>query len=68
MNPSNLRRGFLQRPYLRTFKHGSVGDASILEMRRGTFALDDVKGEVLTASKRLFAAGTVLAGRWWHTA
>jgi hypothetical protein len=37
-------------------------------MRRGTFTLDDVKGEVLITSERLFAAGTVLAGRWWHTA
>jgi dihydroorotase len=47
---------------------GSAGDASVLEMRHGTFALDDVKGEVLTASKLLFTAGTVFAGRWWHTA
>ena len=37
-------------------------------MRRGAFALEDVLGEVVTASERLFAAGTVIAGRWWHPA
>ncbi len=58
----------LRRPDLGTFKPGSAGDASILEMRQGTFALDDVKGEVVTASERLFAVGTVLAGSWWHPA
>lgn len=58
----------LKRPDLGTFKPGSAGDASILEMRQGTFALGDVKGEVVTASERLFAAGTVIAGRWWHPA
>ena len=58
----------LQRPELGSFKPGSVGDASILEMRQGTFPLEDVLGEVVTAKERLFAAGTVLAGRWWHPA
>ncbi len=58
----------LRRPDLGTFKPGSTGDASILEMRRGAFALEDVLGEVVIVSERLFAAGTVLAGRWWHPA
>jgi dihydroorotase len=57
----------LRRPELGTFKPGSIGDASILEMRQGSFALEDVRGEVVTAKERLFAAGVVMGGRWWHS-
>jgi dihydroorotase len=56
----------LHRPELGTFKPGSVGDASILELRSGTFDLVDVLGEVVQAKERLFAAGVVIGGRWWH--
>ena len=56
----------LRRPELGTFRPGSVGDASILEMRSGSFPLEDVLGEVVTAKERLFAAGVVIGGRWWH--
>jgi dihydroorotase len=58
----------LKRPDLGTFKPGSAGDASVLDLRRGSFALEDVKGEVVTADERLIAAGTVIGGRWWHPA
>lgn len=58
----------LRRPELGTFKAGSVGDASILELRSGSFDLEDVLGEIVTAKERLFAAGVVLGGRWWHPA
>ena len=58
----------LQRPELGTFKTGSVGDASVLELRRGSFELEDVLGEVVTAKEKLFAAGVVIGGRWWHPA
>lgn len=53
----------VQRPDLGTFKPGAVGDASILELREGSFPLEDVRGEVITVSQRLFAAGLVIAGR-----
>ncbi len=56
----------IRRPDLGTFKPGSSGDASILEMRQGSFDLEDVMGEVVTVKERLFAAGTVIGGRWWH--
>jgi len=56
----------INRPDLGTFKTGSTGDASVLELRQGEFALNDVKGEVLNTRERLFAAGTVIGGRWWH--
>jgi dihydroorotase len=58
----------LNRPELGTLKPGSAGDASVLEMRRGAFELADVLGEVVTVEERLFAAGTVVGGRWWHPA
>ncbi len=50
----------------RLLRPGSVGDASILEMRSGSFDLEDVLGEVVTTDERLFAAGVVIGGRWWH--
>ena len=53
----------VQRPELGTFTPGAAGDASILDLRGGTFSLVDSLGEVVTASERLFAAGLVIAGR-----
>jgi dihydroorotase len=56
----------LNRPDLGTFRPGSVGDASILSLDEGAFPLEDVRGEVVTAGKRLHAQGVVVGGRWWH--
>ncbi len=56
----------LKRPDLGTLKPGSIGDASILSLDEGRFALEDVRGEVVTAPERLFARGVVVGGRWWH--
>ena len=58
----------LNRPDLGTLKPGSVGDASILSLDEGSFPLEDVRGEVVTAERRLFAKGVVVGGRWWHPA
>ena len=58
----------LKRRDLGTFMPGSVGDASVLDLRSGDFAFEDAKGETLSAGERLFAAGTVIGGRWWHPA
>ena len=56
----------LGRPELGSLKPGSVGDASILSIDEGSFPLEDVRGEVVTADRRIFARGVVIAGRWWH--
>lgn len=53
----------LQRPELGTFKPGAAGDASILELREGSFPLEDVRGEIVTGRQRLFAAGLVIGAR-----
>ncbi len=53
----------LLRPELGTFKIGSAGDASILELRSGAFSLEDTRGEVVVAPDRIFAAGLVIAGQ-----
>ncbi|MDQ0392914.1 amidohydrolase/deacetylase family metallohydrolase [Labrys monachus] len=58
----------LQRPELGSLKPGSAGDASILSIDEGSFPLEDVRGEIVTADKRIFARGVVVAGRWWHPA
>ena len=56
----------LNRPDLGTFKPGSAGDASILSLDEGSFPLEDVRGEIVTVSQRLFAKGVVVGGHWWH--
>jgi dihydroorotase len=56
----------LDRPELGALKPGSVGDASILSLKDGAFPLEDVRGEVVTAGRRIFAEGVVVNGRWWH--
>jgi dihydroorotase len=58
----------LQRPELGTLKPGSPGDATVLDLQEGSFDYEDVLGEVVTGTQRLFARGTVVAGRWWHPA
>ena len=55
----------LQRSELGSLKPGSVGDASVLEIREGAFALEDVNGEVVTGRQRIMASGMVVAGQWW---
>jgi len=64
MNAANA----LQRPDLGTFKPGSAGDASILELQDGTFDYVDSTGEHLAGKTRLAARGVVIDGRIWHQA
>ena len=56
----------LQRPELGSLKPGSAGDASILDVKRGTFRYEDVLGEVVTGPERIAAEGLVVGGRWLH--
>jgi dihydroorotase len=56
----------LKRPELGTLKVGSIGDATILSVKSGEFDYVDVVGEHMTGDKRIFSAGVVIAGRWWH--
>lgn len=53
----------LQRPELGTLQVGAAGDASVLDLRSGRFRLEDSRGEIVSASERLFAAGLVIAGK-----
>src|SRR5262249_60791661 len=56
----------LRRPELGSLRPGSVGDATILSVREGTFDYVDVVGERLTGNRKIIAEGVVIAGRWWH--
>jgi dihydroorotase len=58
----------LQRPDLGSFREGSVGDASILDVVNGRFDYRDVLGAQLVGEQRLLARGLVLAGALWHSA
>jgi dihydroorotase len=56
----------IRRPELGTLKPGSVGEASVLDLKDGRFEYLDVIGEKVEGAQRLLAAGLVLNGRWWH--
>ena len=56
----------LKRPELGTLKPGSIGDATILSVRKGEFDYVDVVGEHMVGDKRIFSDGVVIGGRWWH--
>ncbi len=56
----------IRRPELGTLKPGSVGEASVLDVKQGHFEYLDVIGEKIEGDRRLLAAGLVLNGRWWH--
>ena len=56
----------LKRPELGSLKPGSVGDATILSVKEGTFDYVDVVGEHMTGDKRIVSDGVVIAGKWWY--
>jgi dihydroorotase len=56
----------LKRPELGSLKPGSVGDATILSIREGSFDYVDVVGEHMTGDRKIAPDGVVLGGRWWH--
>jgi dihydroorotase len=56
----------IKRPDLGTLKLGSLGEATVIDLKAGTFDYADSIGERMMGDKRLLSAGVVLAGRWWH--
>lgn len=55
----------LRRPELGSLKPGTPGDATVLDLRAGSFEHVDVSNEVITAQTRLFSKGMVIGGKWW---
>jgi dihydroorotase len=56
----------LRRPELGSLKPGSVGDATILSIKDGSFDYVDVVGEHLDGNRRILSEGVVISGAWWH--
>ena len=56
----------LRRPELGSLKPGSVGDATLLSIRKGKFDYEDVVGEHLIGDRKIASEGVVIGGRWWH--
>lgn len=56
----------LKRPELGTLKPGSVGDATILDVKDGKFDYVDVLGKHMEGRQRIVSEGVVIAGKWWH--
>jgi dihydroorotase len=55
-------------PELGTFRQGSAGDATILELEEGAFDYVDSTGERMSGPMRLSARGVVIGGRMWDGA
>jgi dihydroorotase len=45
---------------------GAIGDASLLELRRGEFEYRDVLGETRRGTSQLEVSGLIVGGRRWH--
>jgi dihydroorotase len=58
----------LGRPELGSLRPGSVGDATLLSVREGSFDYEDVRGEVTQGDRRIVSEGVVLSGRMCHRA
>src|SRR5476649_1307731 len=58
----------INRSDIGTLKVGSVGEATVIELKDGTFDYADSIGEKMIGDKRMVSAGVVLAGKWWHPA
>ena len=56
----------LRRPELGSLKTGSVGDATVISVRQGSFDYVDVVGEHLSGDRKIVCEGVVIGGRWWH--
>ena len=56
----------LRRPELGSFRPGSAGDASILDVEEGAFDYVDSTGRRLAGRQRIVAKGLAIGGRWWH--
>jgi dihydroorotase len=56
----------LRRPELGSLKTGSVGDATVISIRQGSFDYVDVVGEHLAGDRKIASEGVVIGGRWWH--
>ncbi|MEO8133186.1 MAG: amidohydrolase/deacetylase family metallohydrolase [Betaproteobacteria bacterium] len=55
----------IRRPSLGTLAVGSEGDATILDIEEGAFAMHDTQGERLDADRRFRLRGMVVRGEWW---
>ncbi|MSP89113.1 MAG: amidohydrolase/deacetylase family metallohydrolase [Alphaproteobacteria bacterium] len=49
-----------------TLKTGLLGDATVMEVKKGKFEFEDVLGERFKGTEHLACRGIVLGGRWWH--
>jgi dihydroorotase len=58
----------IKRPDLGTLKVGSVGEATVIDIKTGKYDYADSIGETMIGDKRMLSAGVVLNGRWWHPA
>ncbi len=55
----------INRPELGTLAPGTVGDASLLVLKKGRFDYGDSTGQIMAGEQRLSCDGVVIDGRWW---
>ena len=54
----------LRRNELGRLEAGSIGDATVLRLERGSFTIQDVDGREMAIEERLVAVGVVRAGSY----
>lgn len=55
----------INRPELGTLTPGTAGDASLLELKEGSFEYLDSTGQPMAGDHRLFCDGVMIGGEWW---
>jgi dihydroorotase len=58
----------IRRPSLGTLAVGTEGDATIVDIEKGSFEFYDTQGVRLDADQRLRLKGMVVGGVWWPPA
>ena len=56
----------LRRPELGSLRAGSVGDATIISIKEGSFDYVDAVGEQIIGNRKIVSEAVVIGGRWWH--
>jgi dihydroorotase len=51
---------------LGSLRAGSVGDATIISIKEGSFDYVDAVGEQIIGNRKIVSEGVVIGGRWWH--
>ena len=62
----NASNAIGQTEQLGTLSPGAIGDATVIDLEKGSFIFDDGSGESVTSDERIAPVATVKAGKVWQ--